>query len=407
MIPFSLTYLGLWITWPNSDQTSMFIYYLLTLILFNTSSNSIAVPFTALTSDLSSTYDHATELTQARMLCNIISGVIISFTHSILITSFSYTHRPHVKNLAKGYWVSGIIWAIVFIIPPILIFIFIREREFFKPDSSAPLTFKEKLMKLGSAWKNVFGTLANKAYLLLTAFFFLSWTAVQLVQNNLLLFTKYVLQKEEQFQWVILLIQMVAASSLFFWSFISRKIGKNWTFMIGCTIWMTIQISIWWINSSTPIYVMYITSFFAGLGISVVFLIPWSMIPDIIDEDEIKKGIRREGVFYSLFVLFQKMGLAIALSASSYLLAGVGYIAPGSSPGQDGNYQPESVLFALKLLVSPVPAGMLLIGLIISWFYPLTRDKIIEVHKALNDRKKQCLDENTQIDDGHQTALLE
>lgn len=388
MIPFGITYFGLWFSWPDDSHTTKVIYYLLTLLFFNTFGNTIAVPYAALTSDLAKTYDEATELTQARMLYNIISGVIISFGHSFLIKSFMYPERSNVINYAQGYWISGLFWGLLFILPPLFVFLFIREKEFFFPQEEEAITFADKLRKILGAWKRVFGTLLNKSYLILTSFFFLSWTAVQLVQNNLLLFTKYVTKTESDFQWYVFLIQIVAAATLFFWSFLSRKIGKSWTYLIGVMIWIGVEISLWWINENTPSYIMFITSFIAGCGISVVFLIPWSMIPDIIDDDELKNGIRREGVFYSLFVLFQKMGLAIALSGSSYLLAGVGYSS------SNGDNQPEKVILALRLLVSPVPTIMLLLSIIISWFYPLTRERIAYVHEKLREKRLAKIDEN-------------
>jgi len=35
------------------------------------------------------------------------------------------------------------------------------------------------------------------------------------------------------------------------------------------------------------------------------------MLPDIVEQDELRTGKRREGVYYSLFILFQKIGLAV------------------------------------------------------------------------------------------------
>lgn len=43
---------------------------------------------------------------------------------------------------------------------------------------------------------------------------------------------------------------------------------------------------------------------------SPAFLLPWSMLPDVIDEDELLTGKRSEGSFYSIFILIQKLGAA-------------------------------------------------------------------------------------------------
>jgi len=39
-----------------------------------------------------------------------------------------------------------------------------------------------------------------------------------------------------------------------------------------------------------------------GPGNSVAYLIPWSMLPDVVDVDELNTGLRREGIYYGFFV---------------------------------------------------------------------------------------------------------
>ena len=94
-------------------------------------------------------------------------------------------------------------------------------------------------------------------------------------------------------------------------------------------------------------------------------------------------GIRREGVFYSLFVLFQKIGVGVGISATSYILQGAGYI----SGSQEGTQQPESVIVALKIMAGPIPAALLVLSLIFAFFYPLDRAQVEEIRNRLDERK--------------------
>ena len=90
----------------------------------------------------------------------------------------------------------------------------------------------------------------------------------------------------------------------------------------------------------------------AGIGISVGYLVPWSMVPDVVELDELQTGQRREGVFYGFFVFLQKMGLALGLFISGWVLDLSGYI--GSTPGAPDPIQPASALLALRVLIGPV-----------------------------------------------------
>lgn len=65
---------------------------------------------------------------------------------------------------------------------------------------------------------------------------------------------------------------------------------------------------------------MYISSLIGGLSIAVNFLLPWSMLPDVIDEFMIKTGERKESIFYSFYVFFTKLSAGLAVSASALVL---------------------------------------------------------------------------------------
>ena len=65
---------------------------------------------------------------------------------------------------------------------------------------------------------------------------------------------------------------------------------------------------------------MYVIAVICGLSIAVNFLLPWSMLPDVIDDFMLKTGTRRESVFYSFYVFFTKLASGLAVSASTAFL---------------------------------------------------------------------------------------
>jgi GPH family glycoside/pentoside/hexuronide:cation symporter len=147
-----------------------------------------------------------------------------------------------------------------------------------------------------------------------------------------------------------------------------------------------------WEDSSWPLVVHYLLAIPIGMGVSVVFLIPWSLIPDIIDQDEHDNGFRREGVFYSLFVLFQKIGVAVGISATSYVLQAVGYVS--STDGDPLDIQPDSVILALRVMFGPVPIVLLVLSLVFAWFYPLDREMVEDIRERLAERRALLANKN-------------
>lgn len=67
----------------------------------------------------------------------------------------------------------------------------------------------------------------------------------------------------------------------------------------------------------------------------------------------------------------QKIGSAIALSISSWVLGMVGYVAPENQPETDT--QPPQVLLTLRIFFSFVPIFLLFCSMVPVFFYQLDR----------------------------------
>ena len=119
----------------------------------------------------------------------------------------------------------------------------------------------------------------------------------------------------------------------------------------------------------------------AGAGAAVAYLIPWSMMPDVIEFDELKTGLRREGIFYGFMVFLQKTSIAIAIFLVGRGLSLAGYITP--TEAVQTPVQPESALETIRLFIGPVPAVILAISLVIVYFYPISRKRHLEAREEL------------------------
>jgi Na+/melibiose symporter-like transporter len=60
------------------------------------------VPFTAMTPELANSYDEATELTTFRQFICILWGIVATFAHSMIISSFPSETNPEVNDYKKG-----------------------------------------------------------------------------------------------------------------------------------------------------------------------------------------------------------------------------------------------------------------------------------------------------------------
>jgi GPH family glycoside/pentoside/hexuronide:cation symporter len=104
------------------------------------------------------------------------------------------------------------------------------------------------------------------------------------------------------------------------------------------------------------------------------------LIPDAIEWDEYQTGARHEGMFYSLITLAQKIASSVAIPLTLLVLEATGYQA-------NAMVQPESALLGIRLVIGPIPAVLLIVGILFAWLYPLNRDQHAAMVRELEARR--------------------
>jgi GPH family glycoside/pentoside/hexuronide:cation symporter len=141
---------------------------------------------------------------------------------------------------------------------------------------------------------------------------------------------------------------------------------------------------------SDQLTLAYVLAALAGSGIATAYVIPWAMVPDIIEVDQAETGQRREGSYYAFASFFQKLATAAALWALGLALALSGYVTPETDPNAPLPVQPSEAVDAIRLFIGPVPACLLIVAIIFAWRYPISRER----HRAL---RHQLVGQGTAI----------
>ena len=118
------------------------------------------------------------------------------------------------------------------------------------------------------------------------------------------------------------------------------------------------------------------------LGFGLFNLIIWAFISDVIDDQEVRTGVREDGTIYAVCSFARKLGQAIASALGGWSLAWIGY-AEGSVTGQT----PE-VLSGIYCIATAVPAILyIIVGATLFLVYPLNKKKVLENTDTLKSRK--------------------
>jgi GPH family glycoside/pentoside/hexuronide:cation symporter len=102
------------------------------------------------------------------------------------------------------------------------------------------------------------------------------------------------------------------------------------------------------------------------------------MVPDVIEYEAAKTGTRNEGAYYGMWTFISKLGTALALFVSGQILELGGYI---SQAGGGTVVQPPSVFGAIRTIIGPIPAVVLIAAIVVIQFYPLDKKEYRERSK--------------------------
>jgi GPH family glycoside/pentoside/hexuronide:cation symporter len=220
----------------------------------------------------------------------------------------------------------------------------------------------------------------NRPFIFSMAVYLLTWMAVSLVEANLLYFVTYVIERADESNIIMAVIFVVAAMALPLWEWASRNMNKRLAYIVGIAFWAVVQIVLVTLGPTTPLWAILSLAALAGIGVSAAHVIPWAIIPDAIEWDELQTGERHEGMFYSLVILLKKIATSIALPLALLLLEASGYVPNGAA-------QPKSAVMGIRILAGPIPAFFLCAGIVFAVLYPLTRERHAEVRQELERRR--------------------
>ena len=366
-LPFALSFMFMWLSPPFESTVLIAIYYAAAYVLFESAATFAYMPYFALTPELTANYDERTSLTTYRMFFSIL-GSLAAFTIPIMIIG-RFTPDSG-SNVAK----MGAIFGFVSAIPLLFVFFFTRERKEYT---------KQAQPGIRESFKAAF---KNRPFVFSAGIFLLTWVSVDILQVSLLYFIKYIVVREPQSDLIMASIFVSAMLVLPFWEWASRKWNKRKAYGAGIAFWAVVQIVLITLNSATPMALILTLCVLAGIGVSAAHVLPWSIIPDAVEWDEYHTGKRHEGMFYSLVMLSNKIASSIAIPLVLLVLEVTGYV-PNSA------VQPESAMLGIRLVIGPIPAILLVGGILFAIFYPLSREKHSQIVLELEARRKLASEE--------------
>lgn len=365
-IPFGVTFFLTWVV-PDWGDTARFWYYVVMSLLFQVFYTVVNLPYTTLTAELTKDYDERTELTAFRLGSSLF-GAIAALGLGLVITQV-------IADQRQQYLVLGGICAVLSVLP-LLWCVWGTYPYAVQRNALQPADTDEAALPFFQQIKVVF---SNRAFVFVVGIYLFAWLALQMTASIIPFYATFWMGLDSYFL-AALLVQGTAILMMGVVNYLSRRLGKQEVFYIGIGVWIIAQIALFFVQPG-QVAALYLLCIVISFGVATAYVVPWAMLPDVIELDEIKTGQRREGIFYAFMTLLQKVGLALGLFLVSLALQFSGFIS-------EATQQSDAALMAIRVFIGPVPMVLLAMSMLLTRFYPITRQMHQEILLQLAERDR-------------------
>nr|XP_051699144.1 sphingosine-1-phosphate transporter MFSD2B isoform X3 [Oryctolagus cuniculus] len=319
-------------------------------------------------------------VTAYRITMEMVGTLMGATVHGLIVSG---AHGPHgcedaalprqaalSPDATRLYCIAAAAVALTYPVCSSLLCLGVKER----PASSAPASGQGLSFLAGLAL-----TARHPPYLKLVVSFLFISAAVQVEQSYLVLFCTHASRLHHHVQSLVLTILVSAVLSTPLWEWVLQRFGKR-TSAFGIFVMVPFAILLAAVPTAP---VAYVVAFVSGVSIAVSLLLPWSMLPDVVEDFELQHqhGPGLETIFYSSYVFFTKLAGAGALGISTLSLEFSGYQAGACQ-------QAEEVVVTLKVLIGAVPTCMILIGLCILMVGPAPKAPSQDTSRQLSLQRR-------------------
>jgi sugar (glycoside-pentoside-hexuronide) transporter len=360
-LPYGVTFACLWIDVPFASSGARFAYYATVYLLHALSMTVLTVPYLALLPEMTTDYDARTSLNTYRTF-----GAMLGIFAAVSV-------RP-VSELfgggSDGFASAGLLFGAILALPWFAVHWVTFERPSYR-ERGAQLSWVEGLRVL----------IAHRTFHQLTFLYLMGRIAMDLAGALLILYCTFWLGRSDDFEPIMVVFLLAVVAALPFWLRMSRGRDKAQVFVIGSLWWAVTSLGLAFVQPDWPRWLIFLWLPLVGLGYAVVDLMPWSMLGEVIDEDDVRTGERREGLYNGFFTFLRKLGGAVGVALVLGVLDWLGF-------EQGREQQTESARQAIRWMAGLAPAGFLLAGVWFARGYPLTRERHREILSDLERRRE-------------------
>lgn len=338
-IPFALAFILIWIPFVHHTSTALFWYFLISVFLYDVMFVLVVLNWTALFPEMYPTLRERSGVSAWRQGMGIL-GMILGVAF------------PPILYSAFGWTTMAVLFGAIGLVTMLISLYGIRERPDRQPQAERGVPILQALRL----------TFVNRSFVpYVVASFFIQFPFV-LIPAVMPFFTKYVLHATHGETTILLgTLFITALPFVYVWSAITRRTGARVAMMAAAAIFGVALIPYAFVRTFTAAWIAMVPLGAALAGMLVLLDV---LISDVIDEDEMRSGARREGMYYGVQGFIIRFGVTLQAIVMAQVFTRTGYVP-------DRINQAPQALAGMHAMLSIIPLASIIIALVALYLYPL------------------------------------
>jgi Na+/melibiose symporter-like transporter len=377
--------IGFWLSLApprGMSQWALFAWVLGTGFVVRTATSMYRVPYFALGAELSRDYDERTRITGLRGLFGLLGSMATAALSFVLFFPNRGTGDPKLEY--GGYPLMGLAFGATMTVVALLTTFGTRSWAHVGQDVAAPSRAARRHF-LATSWE----CLRNRSFRVLFATSSLFFLSVSMNATlSIHFFTYYVrITDSRALSAFKVAFYLAGLAGVFFWLRTSRVLQKHRLYVMGTMSAGLVMVAVYFLMGEGHVLgtgnvaALVAGNALVGFFASTLWFVPPSLLADVVDEDDLATGQRREGSFFGLFSFGQQLAGGAALILTGLLVDRFAGLVPGQLEQSAETVRRVGMLYAL------VPGALLLLAAGWSMRYGLGRSQVAAIQRALDARR--------------------
>lgn len=288
---------------------TMVILVAFTLLLNATGYTIFNVPYLAMPAEMTSNYHERTKLISFRAGAVSVGGILATAVGPLIISTYGAGVAGHAAmSYALGLTIFAAGLACLWM----------------TRDAPAVRYAPQQTVSLRQQFRTA---LENRPFVLLLGVKITHLIGLATYLSSMPFFFSVILGASLSWMGFYFLVQSsFILISQFGWLSFTRRFGKNRAYYLAAFFYVSALASWLLASEGEPLALILLRAVFTGLGAGGVLLIGQSLLPDTMQYDYQRTGIRREGVFAGVYTTAEKLSFALGPALMGVLLGAAGYV---------------------------------------------------------------------------------